>query len=654
MKRLSLLLAAAALWPATVNAQSTLLEDATAFGFRTSVDSIELSPDGRKVAYIEPAAGGAAVAYVADLDRGTVRGFLRADGGAEYLAGCTFVTNVRLACRYLTTVDDSGVLVDFSRLIAINSDGSGLKRLGQSTSAYDERIRQFDGNIIDWLPSQAGAVLMAREYIPEAGKTGSLIARSADGLGVDRVDTLTLASKSVERPRKGASGYMSDGQGNVRLMVIREADGQGILTGRVRIDYRPLNSREWKVLSGFAKEQIEPLKIDGTTNSLYALKKLDGRNALYRIRLTDPVQTEVVASNPRVDIDQVISIANGQRVIGYSFVEDKRDAVYFDPEYKALRVLVAKALPNLPLIEFLDSSADGSKILLFAGSDSDPGRYYLFDRTTKNLNELLLARPQLDKRTLASVKPVSVRVADGTNIPAYLTLPPGKEAKNLPSIVLPHGGPSSRDEWGFDWLAQFLAARGYAVIQPNYRGSAGFGDKWLMDNGFKSWRTSIGDITGSIKWLISQGIADPNRLAAVGWSYGGYAALQAAATEPGLFKAVAAIAPVTDLQLLKTENRGYTSARVVSDFVGSGPHIQEGSPLQRAASIKVPVLLVHGDKDSNVGVEHSLKMQAALRSRGTPVELLRYKALDHRLYDSAARREILLKLGELLDRTIGR
>jgi dipeptidyl aminopeptidase/acylaminoacyl peptidase len=192
------------------------------------------------------------------------------------------------------------------------------------------------------------------------------------------------------------------------------------------------------------------------------------------------------------------------------------------------------------------------------------------------------------------------------------------------------------------------------VLQPNYRGSAGFGDAWLMDNGFKSWRTSIGDITASAKWLSSQGIADPNRVAIVGWSYGGYAALQSAAVEPGLFKAVAAIAPVTDLAMLKRESEGYTNRDIVADFIGSGPHIEEGSPLRHASKIKAPVLLVHGDMDQNVGVDESAKMESALRAAGTQVQFLRYKDLDHQLDDSAARREILTSIGTLLEKAIGR
>jgi dipeptidyl aminopeptidase/acylaminoacyl peptidase len=166
----------------------------------------------------------------------------------------------------------------------------------------------------------------------------------------------------------------------------------------------------------------------------------------------------------------------------------------------------------------------------------------------------------LEGRRLAGVQPIVIPEADGVKIPAYLTLPVGGTGKNLPTVVLPHGGPTARDGWGFDWLAQFLAARGYAVIQPNYRGSAGYGEEWLGQNGFQAWQAAIGDITASARHLVAQGIADPSRLVILGWSYGGYAALQSAAVEPNLYKAAVAIAPVTDLSLLKREASGFDNA----------------------------------------------------------------------------------------------
>jgi dipeptidyl aminopeptidase/acylaminoacyl peptidase len=350
----------------------------------------------------------------------------------------------------------------------------------------------------------------------------------------------------------------------------------------------------------------------------------------------------------------VVRIGNGLKVIGYTYADESRHAEYFDPEFKALAASLSKALPNLPLVDFVDSSADGRKLLIYAGSDTDPGRYYLFDRDKKTLNEAMVERPDLQGRKLAEVKAVTVPGTDGAQIPAYLTLPPGKaNAKNLPAVVLPHGGPSARDEWGFDWLPQFLAARGYAVIQPHYRGSAGYGQTWENVNGFVNWRTSMSDIAASTRWLASQGIADPKRIAIVGWSYGGYAALMEAETDPSLYKAVVAVAPVTDLELLKQDSANFTSARMVEDFVGSGPHIVEGSPLRHAEKIQAPVLLAHGDMDRNVRFWHSQKMTDALQDAGKKVEFLQYKGLNHQLDDSTARTDLLTHIGALLDRTIG-
>jgi dipeptidyl aminopeptidase/acylaminoacyl peptidase len=657
LRKGSLLLAAAmaAAWGGCADAQTVAVDpDAAVFGVRESAIGLNLSPSGKFVAYVAPSPGGGAIAFIADVQSGDSKPFLNSGKGGDHLRWCRFVTDQRLICRYTAIMNDAGTLIGFSRLVAINSDGSGIKQLGQESSFYDAGYRQTDGDVLDWLPGGGGSVLMARDYVPESGKTGTRLIRSKNGYGVDRVDTATLKATPVEAPHPGIDSYWSDGQGNVRLMS-EAGIANNLLTGKTKYYYRAAATREWKTLIDFDDDDdFVPLAVDATSDSLYVLKPLNGRKALYRIKLDGSLSSALIASHPKVDIDNVIRSANGQRVIGYTYATDKRTGEYFDPEYKALVSSLGHAVPNLPIIDIENASTDGGKVLIFAGADNDPGRYFVFDKKTKNLAEILLVRPELENKKLASVKPVSATAADGISVPAYLTLPPGKEARNLPAVVLPHGGPSARDEWGFDWLAQYLAARGYAVLQPNYRGSAGYGDAWLMQNGFKSWRTSIGDITASARWLVSQGIADPKRLAIVGWSYGGYAALQSAITEPNLFKAVVAIAPVTDLTMLKKESEEFTNREVMARFIGAGPHVIEGSPLRHAAAIRVPVLLIHGDLDQNVGVLESERMDEALRAAGTQVEFLRFKSLDHQLEDSAARKEMLTKVGQLLEKTIGR
>lgn len=632
----------------------SLADDAAAFGAREAVAAPRLSPDGSSVMYITPGPGPKTYAVISNLQTGKSSVMTAADGSPEILRWCNYAAPDRAVCRISGNIIQTGDIIGFQRLIAMDTDGTKPLLLGQPQSNYDERLRQFDAAILDWKGARDGTVLMQREYVPEAGKIGSAVVRKKDGLGVDLVDTRSMRATPVEPPNDSASGYMTDGRGTVRIMSVTEVKRYRA-TGRVKYFYRARDSRDWKTLVDYVKDedQIQPLAVDADIDSLYALKKKNGRQALYTIKLDGSMAERLVAENPRVDIDDVVRVGDGLRVIGYTFADEKREAVYFDPEYKALSESLSRALPNLPLVQFVDSSSDGRKLLIFAGSDTDPGRFYLFDRDGKRLNEAMLERPQLEGRTLAKVKPVTIPASDGAQIPAYLTLPPGKDARNLPAVVLPHGGPSARDEWGFDWLSQFLAARGYAVLQPQYRGSAGFGDQWLNENGFKNWRTSMADIAASTRWLASQGIADPKRVAIFGWSYGGYAALMEAETDPSLYKAVIAVAPVTDLQLLKEDNAHYMSQQVVEDFIGSGPHVKEGSPLQHADRIQAPVLLVHGDLDANVRFWHSQKMDAALRGAGKQVEFLQYKGLDHQLRDSRVRAEFLTRIGQLLDQTIG-
>jgi dipeptidyl aminopeptidase/acylaminoacyl peptidase len=316
--------------------------------------------------------------------------------------------------------------------------------------------------------------------------------------------------------------------------------------------------------------------------------------------------------------------------------------------------MLTRAVAKTPLIEFVSASGDEQVLVVHASADNDPGMWYLYDRAKKSLGQILPARPALKGKTLSTVKPITYAAGDSTQIPAYLTLPPGvTEARNLPAIVMPHGGPGARDSWGFDWLAQFFAQRGYVVLQPNFRGSDGYGEAWFESNGFRSWKTAIGDVCDAGRWMVKQGMADPSKLAIVGWSYGGYAALQANVLDPDLFKAVVAIAPVTDLELLKTQHMlAYSNAAVEADWLGSGPHIKEGSPAQNAGVFKVPVLMFQGDMDVNVDIAQPRLMDRELRRAGKSSELVIYKGLEHNLADGTVRADMLRKSDAFLRKNL--
>jgi dipeptidyl aminopeptidase/acylaminoacyl peptidase len=641
---------------AQTTAAAPSVNPAEAFGAREAVQDISLSPDGSKIAIIAPTKGRGAAVTVIDATNGDTKTILTSSGAPDRLTDCHWSTESRLICNVYMILDTDAGRFGFTRIVAVNADGSALKVLSAKTGDRALGFSTNGGDLIDWGGDGTGSALMTREFVPES-TTGSIVTSSRAGLGVELIDTVSLKRRTIEQPRDGAADYITDGQGNVRVMGIQSATGTGYASNKITYMYRVAGDRGWKPLStpvveGGRITGFMPYAVDPTTNVAYGFENETGRKALYSVSLDGSLTRKLVFERPDVDVAGLIRIGRRERVVGVSYVTDKRVAEYFDPDLKALRGALGKALPG-KLINFVDSSLDEKKLLLYAGSDVDPGTYYLFDRTRRKLVVVTPARPELAKTTLATVKPITYKAADGTTIPAYLMLPAGSDGKNLPAIVMPHGGPGARDEWGFFWLSQYFAARGYAVIQPNFRGSAGYGDAWYQKNGFVSWKTAIGDVNDAGRWLISSEIADPKKLAIVGWSYGGYAALQSSVLDPDLFKAIVAVAPVTDLETLRGESRNFYSYPQVDAFIGHGPWVTEGSPARNATKIKAPVLLFHGDRDQNVGIGESRLMVDKLRGAGGKVELVEFKGLDHQLDDDTVRATMLAKADAFLRASMG-
>jgi len=623
---------------------------AAVFGARESVSGLHLSPDGQSVAYLSPMKGQGSVLYTLALKPGAQAvAAVSASGGDDQLEQCEWVANDRLTCTvfgYVTTADRRSY---FTRELAIDADGKNMRVLSDRLNPFSHgAFAEYGGETIARLPESA-AILMSRITIPD-DHVGTRLATSQEGLRVDRVDTRTGASTQVETPNRLAESYLANDEGQVRIMEVRAPRKGGYDSPEADFLFRRSEHGKWETLSSWdptLHRGFLPQAVVGDT--VFGLAPKDGSLAAWSMPLDGSMDRTLLWTAPGVDVGGFVRFGYRERVVGVHYADDYHHIEYTDPALKALMGALAKAIPGNLAVSPVDASLNERKLLLFAGSDRDPGVYYLFDRDARKLETFLVVRSALEGVTLAEMRPVEYAARDGVKIPGYLTLPPGREtAKGLPAIVLPHGGPEARDVWGFDWLAQFYAHQGYAVLQPNFRGSAGYGEAWFQKNGFQSWRTAIDDVIDGAKWLASSGTADPKRIAVVGWSYGGYAALQAAITDPEIFRAVVAIAPVTDLEMLKETHRRWSDYYVIGDFIGTGPHVRDGSPAFNAARLHVPVLMFHGDEDRNVPIEQGRRMEEALHGSAISHELVVYPGLDHQLRDSAARTDLLRRSDEFL------
>ncbi|MDB5249256.1 MAG: peptidase [Segetibacter sp.] len=364
----------------------------------------------------------------------------------------------------------------------------------------------------------------------------------------------------------------------------------------------------------------------------FATNRGTSRN-LTELVLFDPVimKEELVEKDPanRVDFGGMLFSVLTRKPI-YTVYNDEKEKYYwkdkgFESDYNTIK----KQLPDLE-ISIVSTTDDENSILITAYSDTDPSATYLYDRQNKKLTFQYRPRPNIPIKDLAHMKVVYYKSSDGLTIPAYLTLPVGAPGKNLPVIIFPHGGPWGRDSWGYNSYAQFWANRGYAVLMPNFRGSTGFGKKFL-DAGNNEWGQKMqDDVTWGVKYLINEGIADPKRIGIMGGSYGGYATLAGVTFTPDLYAAaVSIVGPSNLITLLNAIPPYWEQIRKVFYLRMGDPTTAEGkaqlqrqSPLTHAAKITTPLLVVQGANDPRVNKAESDQIVIALRDRGFPVEYI--------------------------------
>ena len=459
----------------------------------------------------------------------------------------------------------------------------------------------------------------------------------------------TLVRKNTER----VTGWEFDLKDQLRLATRSAENGD---TEILRVDGDGFK----QVYSCNALETCAPVRFHKDGKRVYMITN-KGDVDLIRLVLFDPETSreELVEADPmnRVDFSFPIFSDVTDEIIATTYLDDKLRIYFKEKAFQADYEFVQKQLPGKE-IEVGSRTKDERLLLVSATSDTEPGETYLFDRDSRKLTLQYRVREKLPRPSLAEMKVIRYKSSDGLEIPAYLTLPKGVPAKNLPLIVLPHGGPWGRDTWGYRGFAQFFANRGYAILQPNFRASTGFGKKFL-NAGNNEWGQKMqDDLTWGVKHLISEGVADPKRIGILGGSYGGYATLAGLAFTPDVYAAgVSIVGPSNLITLLESIPPYWESIRKIFTERMGDPATPEGraqlerqSPLNSAAKIKAPLLVIQGANDPRVVKPESDQMVERLRELGRTVEYMVFEDEGHGFTKTANSLKALRATAEWLEK----
>lgn len=438
--------------------------------------------------------------------------------------------------------------------------------------------------------------------------------------------TISTGQRTLLREnRDRVAGWVFDEAGKLRLAARTTDSGS---TEILRVDAEALT----KVYECSVFETCQPVRFHKDGRQVYLITN-KGDVDLIGLSLLDPAtgQTTLVESDPlkRVDFGNAVFSDRTGDLLATVYEDDRTRYVVKDPTFKADFEALQKRFPGKDL-SFQSSTADEQRWIVVAASDTDPGEVFLYERAGRKATSQYKVREKLQRDHLAPMTAIRYTSSDGVEIPAFLTLPRGVAPKGLPLVLVPHGGPWGRDAWGYDTFAQFLANRGYAVLQPNFRASTGYGKKFLNLGNGKWGETMQDDLTWGVKHLVAQGTVDPKRVGIMGGSYGGYATLAGVAFTPDLYAAgVAIVAPSNLLTLLDSIPPYWESIRTVFNVRMGDPkkdadkaRLMKQSPLFSADKIKTPLLVVQGANDPRVKRAESDQIVIALRDRGFPVEYL--------------------------------
>jgi len=446
--------------------------------------------------------------------------------------------------------------------------------------------------------------------------------RNAEVFDAYRLNVATGEMKMIAKNPGHVDHWVTDHKG--RILAATESDGVNatLLT-------RPDEKAPFKkVLSTNFRERVTPEFYTFDNKEIYATSNI-GRDKVAIVKI-DPAtakETGTIYENPEVDVDS-LAFSKKRKVLTYAeYTTWREERKYLDPQTEKMYSAIEQKLPGYQ-VDLVGNDHEEDKFVVAATSDRTPGSRYLFDAKTKELTKLVDVAPWLKEDQLAPMKPIEYKSRDGLTIHGYLTLPLGRDPKNLPTVMIPHGGPWARDEWGYDPEVQFLANRGYAVLQVNFRGSTGYGRKF-WEASFKQWgKTMQDDLTDGLQWLIKQGIADPKRVAIYGGSYGGYATLAGVTYTPDLYAAAVDYVGISNLFTFMKTIPPYWKPFLdqMHEMVGDPEKDKDlftaMSPALNADKIKTPLFVAQGAQDPRVNKAESDQIVQSLRKRGVDVEYM--------------------------------
>ncbi len=617
---------------------------------RSEVTDLQISPTGQHIAMTVPLEDGDVILVIVDQKTMQRTATMRAAGN-DVIDSFWWANDTRVVATVAEKVGGVDKPKPTGELYAVNADGSG----SGSQMIFGYRGQQKTGTRIKQGAEKRNATARPISRVPD--KDRRILIATYDWKTKDPVpaiESLDIYSGQSQRVGQGPAplaDLIADNKGQVRA-----AQAMGVNQNNL-VYWRAPGVDNWSLLNDSDTSGIvmKPLRFARDNQRLYVqMSEPKGADALY---LLDPATgKKELLYKGNADPERLLITADEQDAYAVLLADGKTTVHVIDaesPEGRITRAL-ADSFPG-QTAAFTSFSRDGKVGLVNVSSDTNPGDFYLFDMVKKTADYQVSARRWIEPEEMSEMQPISFVASDGVTLHGYLTLPRGSDGKNLPMVVNPHGGPHNvRDYWSFNPEVQLLANRGYAVLQLNFRGSGGYGQKF-MESGYRQWGMRMqDDLTDATRWAIKQGYADADRICLYGASYGGYAALMGAVREPDLYRCTIGYVGVYDLNMMHL--RGDTpdslwGRNYLRMAVGDNrSDMERRSPVAGVDRIKAAVMLVHGGRDERVPVAQANALRSALDKRGHPYEWLLKDNEGHGFYVTANQVELYTKVLAFLDK----